>query len=275
MSVLKARIGGQWVAIGGGSDYARWNSAWGVVAVGSMVQALAPWNLPAGTVTQITNSLSVTLTSGRRYRVRFICRAMTAQGAAATSLAIVLRNGTTSLSTNDQFYAPQTGNFYTTVAYDWLITGDDTTKSLNVAANGPSVIISLWTDADAQFYVEDVGSVAGAVAVPNPTPAWLPFPFAANWQNYPGFQAAQYRRIGDIVHLRGLAQQLASAGTTIGTLPVGYRPPASILFPVWAGDPGASVRMDINASGVVSANVPIATSNYCSLSLIHFSVTSP
>jgi len=45
------------------------------------------------------------------------------------------------------------------------------------------------------------------------------------WADYGGFyQPGQYRKVGDMVYLRGLATRTAGAGITIATLPTGFRP---------------------------------------------------
>lgn len=60
--------------------------------------------------------------------------------------------------------------------------------------------------------------------------AWTAPAFLNGWANIGGaFQVAQYRRVGDVVELRGVI-----AGGTIGLacfqLPVGFRPPANVNF---------------------------------------------
>jgi len=85
---------------------------------------------------------------------------------------------------------------------------------------------------------------------------WTAFPFAAGFGNRGlGTQNVQYRKIGDIVYLRGLLHKLDNSNIgfeVLGTLPVGFRPPASsLIFSVW---PFTSVT--INSDGTVNAGNP-------------------
>ncbi len=99
------------------------------------------------------------------------------------------------------------------------------------------------------------GVIAGEVAVQNnltvsgdlevtgdiigSTP-WTAFPFAAGYNDYEdghpgsGLPRAQYRKIGDVVYLRGIihkADHGAIPGDSLlGTLPPGFRPPATMFF---------------------------------------------
>jgi hypothetical protein len=71
---------------------------------------------------------------------------------------------------------------------------------------------------------------------------WTSFPFAAGYDNYEdahpgnGFQRVQFRKIGDIVYLRGDIHKADHAAipnaALLGTLPVGFRPPARMRFTV-------------------------------------------
>jgi|GEM_PF-2257711 len=85
---------------------------------------------------------------------------------------------------------------------------------------------------------------------------WTPFPFAAGFGNYGfGFQNAQYRKIGDIVYLRGKVAKLNQSDInytdTLGILPVGFRPPATVEFST-SPQSGPSITSD----GIVRGGVP-------------------
>lgn len=100
--------------------------------------------------------------------------------------------------------------------------------------------------------------------------AWTAVTFGAGWSNnIAPYGNAQYRKIGDLVYLRG-----AIDGGTLGgvafILPAGFRPPATVAF---SADTGAStVRfVEIESDGEVR---PTGGSNaFCSLDGIVFSVT--
>jgi hypothetical protein len=88
------------------------------------------------------------------------------------------------------------------------------------------------------------------------TVPWTAFPFAAGFGNYGGVsQNVQYRKIGDIVYLRGYLHKLDNSNIgyeVLGTLPVGFRPPASsLIFSVWP-----TTSLAINSDGTVNAGNP-------------------
>jgi hypothetical protein len=57
-------------------------------------------------------------------------------------------------------------------------------------------------------------------------PAWIPMTLIGGWQIYAGQETPRYRRWGDRVELRGVAQSTSGsgAGNWIWDVPVGYRP---------------------------------------------------
>jgi len=83
-----------------------------------------------------------------------------------------------------------------------------------------------------------------------------------------GNPALQYRKVGDMVQLRGLLKGGAN-GATITTLPTGYRPPQQLLAPSISGD-GVACRLTFETSGIITATF----SSLTYLVLLHsFSVT--
>jgi hypothetical protein len=118
--------------------------------------------------------------------------------------------------------------------------------------------------------------------------------FSNGWINYGSvFQTAQYRKIGDVVTLRGLIKS-GTVGSSAFTLPAGYRPPARLIHhgttarsSTWttgAASAGTAhnhtftitdyaVRITVDTDGTV---VPYSTiiSEYISLDGVSFSVTA-
>lgn len=91
---------------------------------------------------------------------------------------------------------------------------------------------------------------------------WIAPTFLNGWVDYgPGFQVAQYRRVDDVVSIRGLIKD-GSLGVSAFDLPAGFRPPARLIFAVDTGT-YAHGRVDIGTSGQVfiiagsTANVSI------------------
>lgn len=53
---------------------------------------------------------------------------------------------------------------------------------------------------------------------------WLALPLSGNVLAYSTNVQPQYRKIGNVVYLRGAVKNVTSDNTTIGVLPIGYRP---------------------------------------------------
>lgn len=86
--------------------------------------------------------------------------------------------------------------------------------------------------------------ILGVVAtIPVPTPTAVTF--AGAWVNFAAglHTVAYYKDGGGRVHLRGAAKS-GTIGTTIFTLPVGYRPTAVLLFPVVSNDAFGFARVE-------------------------------
>lgn len=80
--------------------------------------------------------------------------------------------------------------------------------------------------------------------------AWTGLSFDSGWGDYGGFQTGQYKKVGDLVFLRGLVARSSGVGTTIATLPSGYRPLTSIRFGIDT-DTGHGA-IEIASSGVIT-----------------------
>jgi hypothetical protein len=92
--------------------------------------------------------------------------------------------------------------------------------------------------------------------------AWAPLAYSNKWRAYAGaadaFGQAAVRKIGDVVHLRGLIDKQGGnwiAGEPMFTLPPGYRPlpGTALVFPVlvYDSDTHSVGRIDIYDSGLV------------------------
>lgn len=105
-----------------------------------------------------------------------------------------------------------------------------------------------------------------------PTP-WTNMTLINGYANYGGYALASYRKIGDMVYVRGLIQRGgASAGVTCFVMPVGFRPPASLLVPA---DHNSLThgRIDVYSTGEIMPHYVAGDAGYYSLSMIKFSVT--
>jgi hypothetical protein len=103
------------------------------------------------------------------------------------------------------------------------------------------------------------------------TPGWSVLPMNTPWTatNPYGFAPPSYRKVGDIVYLRGTttSNSVGTSTSTIAVLPLGCRPPLGLIFPAWmswAGTTGRmAVRIEIDAFGQIGINhiysMPTAT----------------
>jgi hypothetical protein len=99
--------------------------------------------------------------------------------------------------------------------------------------------------------------------------------FGASWRSLAGFSPVGFRKDpSGRVWLRGLVEATANqaAWSNIFTLPVGYRPPASVQFDT-AGPAGTMSRVEVTAStGGVSPSAAVATSGFVILDGLSFDV---
>ena len=108
--------------------------------------------------------------------------------------------------------------------------------------------------------------------------AWTGLSYGTGWVDYGGgYQAGQYKKVGDLVFLRGLVRRTTtSAGDiTIGTLPAGYRPAARLMMSTtgyWSSAYQLT-RVEILTTGVVQFAGSIGvTVDFFSLDSIVFSI---
>jgi hypothetical protein len=201
-------------------------NALGIVAMGGFVAS--PVSLTANTYVPVTTTISAPLAVGRRYRVIVTCRAVNAT--AQTFLRIGLYDGTTLLGPGSTPLSYSPTGVYNTVNYQWVIDGDGTTKALNVKISSETYVSTLYADVGS-FYIEDVGpNQAPALPIPDTPPGWTTLIYASGW-GWAGLTSPlQYRKIGDIVYIRGSAKGPSSG--LVGNLPAGFRPPVQVTFPL-------------------------------------------
>lgn len=108
---------------------------------------------------------------------------------------------------------------------------------------------------------------------------WIDVTFENSWYDYAGsWDDVQYRKIGDVVHLKGLARKDSAftSPDTIFTLPEGFRPEGNNIHAVRAyvsGGPGASAeRLTILNDGTVRADFAgnSTAGNWASLAGVSF-----
>jgi hypothetical protein len=129
---------------------------------------------------------------------------------------------------------------------------DRTGLTVNFAAAG---ITQAWTDyATGVTYKRSAtsGTYPNVVWTAwNPT-QWIALPLTAGWTNLGSYQPAQYRRVGDVVELRGTVVQDVPANTVITNMPAGFRPSVTRMFGVLAFRNSVKdmiQRVDLGADG--------------------------
>lgn len=83
-----------------------------------------------------------------------------------------------------------------------------------------------------------------------------------------GWQVGQYKKVGDLVFVRGLGKRTAGSGATIATLPSGYRPASYTQLFVTLTDGGVG-QIDVGTGGDMS--LAAGTAGWVSLNVV-FSV---
>ncbi len=112
---------------------------------------------------------------------------------------------------------------------------------------------AFWTVGSERVY-ESTGSAARLGANPDiasAPSAWTAASFEGTWVNFGStFQTVQYRKVDDIVQIRGLAKD-GTIGSVIFTLPAGFRPPADLHFINYSN--GAAGGFFIDTAGHVDS----------------------
>lgn len=142
------------------------------------------------------------------------------------------------------------------------------TGPLEVSLGGADVSIEATSLAGSPIGVGDpvavltFGSDALILGViGDPADDWIAGTYAANWSKDEAADTSplSYRKVGDIVYLRGLVKSSSSAtGQTIFTLPAGYRPDDDLYIAGSSADESARIIVQ-DTGGVVYANGGNAT----------------
>lgn len=121
---------------------------------------------------------------------------------------------------------------------------------VDIPAGANFAVLRFFKDAVSSAYGWDVGNVQLLPSTPVSVEAWQAVSFGSGWEDYGTWATAAFCKdpMG-FVHLRGLVKRTSGTGTTICTLPEGYRPAAQRLYGVY-GDAGAG-RIDITTAGAV------------------------
>jgi len=108
----------------------------------------------------------------------------------------------------------------------------------------------------------------GTVTLPQNDSGWITATLNSPYTNFGSpYGDVQYRKIGDIVNIQGLVNANSAAnGSTIFTLPSGYRPSLRLVF-AQANANTSITRIDITTDGDVIAFVITNNTSWTSLAL--------
>lgn len=135
MGTLKARVSGTWVPVlGSGFDAAntaRWNSAWGQVASVPFTQGSV--DVSAGQTPILSNQLSFTFISGRRYLLEVRLSSLGLLSGTSSQVAYYVRRvGTTTTVGDSDQWVITTGNYAGSILRS-AVNGDGSTLNIEAA----------------------------------------------------------------------------------------------------------------------------------------------
>lgn len=276
MGVLKAKVDGDWVALDRYVAGPNPANALGIVKMGAFKSGLAlPLTVTTADAT-ITEPLTVTMFVGRCYRIVCQVRAVVGNESGTGSLRLCPFDGAADKASAwgdlycNAIYAA--GGPYDGIQTGFIVDGDGLSHSITIHATTTWGSASAYCEQNCRFYVEDIGPTSSqALPLPAIPQAWTAPAFLSGWGNFGlyGYAPAGYRKIGDIVSLRGLV----SGGTVsqaVFVLPVGFRPAYGEVFAVDSYN-HIHATLDIGANG----NVVFTSGNntHITLSGVSFSVT--
>lgn len=135
---------------------------------------------------------------------------------------------------------------------------------------------NFWTklEADRRYYNKTEPLLSPTISDPTitgSTGAWTAIPYITGWEDFfpATLQPGQYKKVGDLVFLRGICYRTSGISGTIATLPAGYRPLGKIQMMVLSN--AALGYVDIETDGDIVLNAGSPT-DWVSLNNIVFSV---
>lgn len=178
----------------------------------------------------------------------------------------------------DRVYAVVADAEYAGVTNAWSIevaTGTPAASPSEPSLPSNSLELARITVGAAVTSITNANILDRRVSAPAKATAWTAPTLLNSWVNFgTTFQVAGYRKVGDVVALRGMIKNGTVAGLTVlFTLPSGFRPPADLIFAT-AGFTSSGkdvVRVDVDSSGNVKLGGALDGANYLSLSNIQFS----
>lgn len=271
MGVLKVKVGADWLPVSQGFDM----TPAGFIGMGVQTAAQSGIN----TETDITGC-TVTWNADPTHTYKTTVFTVLRQSAA---------NGEQYMQITDAANAPKKGWAQTCVsgavnaAYFSVVesglSGVTTRKARVNVVGGTVATQSQGTQYISYLLVEDITTVvpmSAAVATP-----WTAPTYVNNWatmQPTGPYEQPGYRRIGDLVYMRGLITRSTAGATdeTMFTLPVGFRPPENVVLNAWSegivsAGARAAQRIGVSSAGVVAIQQAATAGGWVSLDGLFFS----
>lgn len=133
----------------------------------------------------------------------------------------------------------------------------------------PGALTGYAIESELSAQMDPLDTRLDAVELARTRTSWVNLTLLNSWLAYGGgYVTPRYRKVNGIVYIEGLLAVATLIGNHIATLPVGFRPPASVLFPVHTGEPWGLGRIDVYSDGRIVRES--GNTNYVSISGIKF-----
>lgn len=165
------------------------------------------------------------------------------------------RTGAPALSIVPRVDATDGNALRLSATYDGSTAGSTIELTTNSASKVVQLIAQVTTAGLSRIVLKaDTINVEGNIGE-----AWTNVTYTTGWVDFGGgFTGAQYKKVGDLIFLRGLCKRTSGVATTMFTLPVNYRPSSSIIFAQLSND--ALARVQVDTTGAVTMSFGTATS---------------
>jgi hypothetical protein len=210
-----------------------WNTAWGYLGSTGFSNLTT-----SGTTPLVVRTLTVTLAADRRYRVNISQSASYGSVAADVFTVDLLLDGAVIAEGNRAWTIDVAGNYLPPSKNEAILTTSPSAGSHTFTIRVTRGTGTGTLQARFALSIEDVGPMAGApLTMTIPPPPWTTLPLINNWTAVAGNVPNQYRKVGDMVQVRGYIAHLTaptpSGGVQIAMLPAQHTPP--YLTPVTVG----------------------------------------
>jgi len=153
--------------------------------------------------------------------------------------------------------------------------GDQASVEIDAEYDSTNVTITLLNDSSDSKITLDATDIIFDGSLTDGT-GWNAVSYSGStWRDANSAQGVEYKRVGDLVFLRGImvvdTGQSYTADATIFDLPTGYRPADMVRFATISNDNNLC-RLQVGSGGAVSCNESLTAGDSISVSGVFFSV---